>query len=126
MARRRSPKRRVRRNRNFKILKAAEAFAQANIVTESLMSTNALEFALGDLGVGFSSGGGISLKELITQPRLIGVVGQRASNPEILLGIAVKSAVTNFGFRFASKALSRPIRMMNNNVLKPLALGVQL
>jgi len=127
MARRSMAKRRApRRDNSVKLLNVAEAFIQANIVTETLMDTNPVEFALGDLGLGFASGGGISLKELATQPRLLGVVGQRAMDPNNIIGIAVKSAVANIGFRFARRALRRPVNLMNKSVFKPLSLGVKL
>ena len=127
MARRRMTKRRTpRRDKSVKLFNVAEAYVQANIVTETLMDTSPLEFALGDLGVGFASGGGISLKELATQPRLLGVVGQRAMDPNNIIGIAVKSAIANVGFKFAKRALRRPVNLMNRNVFKPLALGVKL
>mgnify|MGYP003655090208 CR=1 FL=1 len=97
MAPRKKPARR-RRSSGVKLLNIAEGFVQANIVTESLMDTSALEFVLGDTGIGNVVSGS---------------------------GIAVKSAVANFGFRFARRAVSRPVRLINKQ-LRALNLGVTL
>ena len=64
--------------------------------------------------------------EIAKRPELLGTIGSRAMNPEKIINIAVKSAVANVSFRFARRALRRPINLMNRTVFKPLALGVQL
>lgn len=126
MVRRKAPPRR-RRNNGVKLLGVAEAFVQANIVTQELMDVNPVQFVLGDAGPKYTvQGGGISLLELARRPELIGEIGKRAMNPERILNIAVMSALTNVGFKFAKKALRRPINLMNRSVFKPLALGVSL
>jgi len=118
--RRRSP-------RTFKLLGLAEAAVQANIVTEELAGVNVVQFVAGDVGPSLMvSGGGISLLEIAKRPELLSTIGARAMNPEKIINIAIKSAVANVGFRFAKKALRRPINMMNRMVFKPLALGVSL
>ena len=127
MARRRSRRKAPRRRDNsIKLLNVAEGIVQANIVTEKLMRTDALTFALGDVIPGISSGGGISLYEIIRRPELLNTVGERAMNPRNLAEIAITSAVANFGFKFARRALRRPVNMLNRTVFKPLALGVKL
>jgi hypothetical protein len=126
MARRKKAQRR-RSPRTFKLLGLAEAAVQANIVTEELAGVNVVQFIAGDVGPSLMvSGGGISLLEIAKRPELLGTIGQRAMNPERIINIAIKSAVANVGFRFAKKALRRPINMMNRMVFKPLALGVSL
>jgi len=126
MARRKKAQRR-RSPRTFKLLGLAEAAVQANIVTEELAGVNVVQFVAGDVGPSLmASGGGISLLEIAKRPELLGTIGQRAMNPERIINIAIKSAVANVGFRFAKKALRRPINMMNRMVFKPLALGVSL
>lgn len=128
MARRKAAPRR-RRNNGIKLLGVAEAFVQANIVTQELMDVNPLQFIVGDSLQGGSysaSGGAISLVEIAKRPELLGVIGERAMNPEKLINIAVMSAVSNIGFRFAKRALRRPINLMNRAVFRPLALGVSL
>jgi hypothetical protein len=118
--------RRPRRNNNVKLLNVAEGLIQANIVTDTLMGVNALEFVLADTGIGnMTSGGGISLVEIARRPELLGVIGERAVKPKNVIDIALKSAIANIGFRFARKAVARPTRMINKN-LKTLQLGVQL
>lgn len=126
MARKRTaPKR--RRNNNFKLLGLAETAVQANIVLDELADANLVSFIAGDAGPSLMiKGGGISLLEIAKRPELLGTIGQRAMNPEKIINIAVKSAVANVGFRFAKRALRRPINLMNRTVFKPLALGVQL
>ena len=118
--------RRPRRNNNIRLLNVAEGLIQANIVTDTLMGVNALEFVLADTGIGnMTSGGGISLVEIAKRPELLGVIGERAVKPKNVIDIALKSAIANIGFRFAIKAVARPTRMINKN-LKTLQLGVQL
>jgi hypothetical protein len=126
MARRKMAPRR-RRNNGVKLLGVAEAYVQANIVTQQLMDVNPLQFVVGDAGPSLQvSGGGISLLEIAKRPELLGTIGERAMNPERLINIAVMSAVTNVGFKFAKRALRRPINLMNRAVFRPLALGVSL
>jgi hypothetical protein len=126
MARRKMAPRR-RRNNGVKLLGVAEAYVQANIVTQQLMDVNPLQFVVGDAGPSLQvSGGGISLLEIAKRPELLGTIGKRAMNPERLINIAVMSAVTNIGFKFAKRALRRPINLMNRSVFRPLALGVSL
>jgi len=126
MARRKKTQRR-RSPRTFKLLGLAEAAVQANIVTKELAGVNVVQFVAGDTGPSLmASGGGISLLEIAKRPELLSTIGERAMNPERIINIAIQSAVANVGFRFAKKALRRPINMMNKMVFKPLALGVSL
>ena len=125
MARRKAARRR-RRPQGIKLLNVAEALVQANIVTETLMDVNPIQFVLGDAGPTLmASGGAISLLEIAKRPELLSTIGARAMNPENIINIAVKSAIANVGFRFAKKAVARPIRLMNRN-LRMLNLGVTL
>ena len=127
MARRRAAPKRRRSPQNFKLLGLAEAAVQANIVLDELADVNLVQFIAGDPGPSLMvKGSGISLLEIAKRPELLGTIGARAMNPEKIINIAVKSAVANVGFRFAKKALRRPINLMNRTVFKPLALGVQL
>ena len=109
MARRKMASRRRRRPQGIKLLNLAEGFVQANIVTSTLMRTNPLSFVLGDAGPSFMvEGSGISLLEIAKRPELLGIIAERAMNPENIINIAVSSAVANVGFRFAKRALRRP------------------
>jgi hypothetical protein len=125
MARRKAPRR--RRSTGIKLLNVAEGFVQANIVTQTLMDVDPLQFVLGDAGPSLiASGGGISLLEIAKRPDLLTTIGARAMDPQNIINIAVKSAVANVGFRFAKRALRRPVNLLNRQVFKPLALGVKL
>lgn len=127
MARKRMAPRR-RRNNGVKLLGVAEAYVQANIVTQQLMDVNPIEFVAGSAGPTLmaTGPGQISLLEIAKRPELLGTIGQRAMNPERLINIAIMSAGSAFAFRIAKRALRRPINLMNRTVFKPLALGVSL
>tara|TARA_Y100000004_G_scaffold95666_1_gene107112 strand:+ start:863 stop:1243 length:381 start_codon:yes stop_codon:yes gene_type:complete len=126
MARRKMAPRR-RRNNGIKLLNVAEAYVQANIVTQKLMQTDPISFVVGDAGPTLTvAGGGISLIEIVRNPALIGTIGARAAIPDNIIDIAVKSFIANASFKFAKRALRRPINMFNRQVMKPLALGVSL
>ena len=126
MARRKAPRRRSS-PRGIKLLNVAEGFVQANIVTQTLMDVDPIRFLVGDAGPTLMvGGGGISLLEIAKRPELLMSIGARAMNPENIINIAVKSAVANLGFRFAKRALRRPVNLLNRQIFKPLALGVKL
>jgi hypothetical protein len=110
----------------IKILNLAEGYVQMNILTENLAGSSALEFVGGEVLPGVSSGGGISLIEIVKRPELLGVIGERASDPGRLVNVAVQSSLAAIGFRFGKRALRRNINMVNRMVFKPLALGVKL
>jgi hypothetical protein len=118
---------RRRRNNGIKLLNVAEAYVQANIVTQALVQTDPISFVAGDKGPTLTvAGGGISLIEIIRDPQLISTIGARATSPDNIIDIAIKSFVANAGFKFAKRALRRPINMFNRQVMRPLALGVSL
>jgi hypothetical protein len=108
------------------LLGLAEGVVQANIVTESLMKTSAVEFVLGDVVPGIESGGGISLIELIRRPELLTTVGQAASNPANLANIAVKSLVARMAFKFGRRVMRPNVNMINRLVFRPANIGVKL
>lgn len=127
MARRKMAGRRRRRPQGIKLLNVAEGFVQANIVTSTLMDVDPIRFLVGDAGPTLMvGGGGISLLEIAKRPELLATIGARAMNPENIINIAVKSAVANIGFRFAKRALRRPVNLLNRQIFSPLALGVKL
>jgi hypothetical protein len=108
------------------IIGLAEGYVQANIVTENLMKTNPLEFVLGDVAPGISSGGGISLVEIIRRPDLLQSVGERAMNPSVLGNIAIQSLVSRAAFKFGKRVLRPNINMLNRLVFRPANIGVKL
>ncbi len=127
MARRRRKASPRRRNNGIKLLGLAEAYAQANIVTQKLVLTDPISFIVGDTGPTLAvAGGGVSLVEIARDPSILNTIAARATIPDNIIDIAVSSFVTNLGFKFARKALARPVRMLNAKVFKPLALGVSL
>lgn len=127
MARRGRRKATRRRNNGIKLLGLAEAYAQANIVTQKLVLTDPISFIVGDTGPTLAvAGGGVSLVEIARDPSILNTIAARATIPDNIIDIAVSSFVTNLGFKFARKALARPVRMLNAKVFKPLALGVSL
>ncbi len=108
------------------ILGLAEGYVQANILTEAFAGSSALEFVGGEVIPGVSSGGGISLIEIVRRPELLGVIGKNASNPGNLMNVVIMSAVANAGFKFGKRLLRKNVNMVNRMVFKPLALGVKL
>jgi hypothetical protein len=109
------------------ILGFAEAYAQGNLITQNLFNSNPISFMVGDIrGTGFSTSGGTSLIELIRDPQKLDSIAQSRFNVENIATLAIQSAILNFGFRTAKRALRKPINMVNRTVFKPLALGVKL
>ena len=112
--------------RMVSILGLAEGYVQANIVTENLMKVNPLEFVLGDVAPGISSGGGISLVEIIRRPELLGTIGMNASDPSKLANIAIQSLVSRVAFKFGKRVLRPNINLLNRLVFKPANIGVKI
>ena len=124
---------RRRARKSFNVINAALGLAQANIVTQTLMDVNPIQFIVGDSLTGGSfaasgvtaRGGAISLLEIVQDPQLLSTIGSRAVDPSNILNMAVKSAFLDIGSRFALRALSRPRRNINKS-LRMLNLGVSL
>lgn len=108
------------------ILGLAEGYVQGNIITENLMGSNPLEFVLGEVAPGVSSGGGISLVEIIRRPELLGVIGANASDPSKLANIAVQSLMARVAFKFGKRVLRPNINLLNRLVFRPANIGVKL
>lgn len=127
MARRRTRRKTPRRrDRSIKVLNLAEGYVQANILTEAFAGSSALEFVGGEVLPGVSSGGGISLLEIVKRPELLGVIGERASDPSRIMNVVIMSAVASTGFKFGKRLLRKNINMVNRMVFAPLSLGVKL
>lgn len=140
MARRGTRKARRRRSpKSIKVLNVAEAYLQGSYLTQLAFGTGPLQFFLGQTSAGsgfgniagggaagFVSGGGIGLVELVKDPSAFGQVMSNLSNPTAIVETAIKSAVTNAGFRMARRALRRPINSFNRQIARPLGLGVTL
>ena len=108
------------------ILGLAEGIVAANIVTENLMKTSAVEFVLGDVVPGIESGGGISLVEIMRRPELLGHIGDQAMNPAKLANIAVSSLVARTAFKFGKRIMRPNINLLNRLVFRPAGIGVKL
>ena len=124
---------RRRARKSFNVINAALGLAQANIVTQTLMDVNPIQFIVGDSLTGGSfaasgstaRGGAISLLEIVQDPQLLTTIGSRAVDPTNIVTMAVKSAALDIGARFALRALARPRRNINKS-LRMLNLGVSL
>ena len=128
MARRRT-KRKVRRGpKMVSLLGLAEGYVQMNILTKNLLGgANPVSFVFGDVIGGYSSGAVTSLQEIITNPQgSLDAIGNNLMDPKTILNVAGQSFIANMGFRFAKKALRRPVNTINRLAFKPLALGVKL
>lgn len=108
------------------ILGLAEGYVQASILLKGATgSSNPVGFVFP--GMGGYGGGGVTLQSIISSPQQsLDAIGQRLMNPQNVLQIAGESFLANVGFRFAKKALRRPINTVNRLAFKPLALGVKL
>ena len=120
MARRRNGRKapRRRRSRDISLLNVAESLAIANIATEGLLGVSVPQMITG-------SGPG-SLRGIAANPEgAIRSLGMNAMDVNNLFDIAIKTAFTKFGFKFAKRALRSSIREINKPV-KTLNLGVKL
>lgn len=147
MARRRKTTRR-RRRAGFSLIKAAESFAYASILTKGLFNTNPVQFVLGDAdlspsntwtpsgvqnaymtnpGTGAGIGGDqISLGDIVKDPAFAfnTMIGRGQAN---LANMAVQSLVVGVTARAFTRILRRPIANVNRNIMKPLlGAGVRL
>jgi hypothetical protein len=148
MARRRKTTRR-RRARSFSLIKAAESFAYASILTKGLFNTNPVQFVLGDADLSPSTswnpsgvqsaamanpgtwGGSIgadqiSLGDIVKDPAFAfnTMIGRGQAN---LANMAVQSLVVGVTARAFTRILRRPIANVNRNIMKPLlGAGVKL
>ncbi len=121
---RRKAARRRRRPKNFKILTAAESYAQAALVTNTYLGSTPIEFLFGDAGFGFNTGRGeYSLSEIARNPALLGTIGERFMDPQKAAKVIVGGALINIGFRFGKRALRRSINAINRP-MRQLGLGV--
>ena len=110
------------------ILGLAEAYTQTQILLKNIVgASNPVSFIFGDIAPGYSSGAGTSLQEIIMNPQAsLDAIGQTLMNPQTVLTVAGQSFLANAGFKFAKKALRRPVNTINRLAFKPLALGVKL
>jgi hypothetical protein len=126
MVRRGGKKRAPRRRKSFSLVNAVFSVGYGSIITEGLFKTSLPEFVLGDMGIaGITSGGGISLKELISRPELIQQAGSNAfANLPMMV---VQSLGLSIVERIFKKTMSMPLRRVNAGLVKPvLGAGIKL
>lgn len=124
MAKRRKAARRRRGPKNFKLLTAAESYAQAALVTNTYLGSTPVEFLFGDAGFGFNTGRGeYSISEIARNPAILGTIGERFMDPQRAAKVIVGGALINIGFRFGKRALRRSINAINRP-MRQLGIGV--
>ncbi len=122
------PRKKARRSRrgpkNFKLLTAAESYAQAALVTNTYLGSTPVEFLFGDAGFGFNTGRGeYSISEIARNPSILGTIGERFMDPQRAAKVIVGGALINIGFRFGKRALRRSINAINRP-MRQLGIGV--
>ena len=116
-----------RRRKSFSITNALFSLGFANIISQGVFKTNIMTFFLEGTGLGVgSSGGGISLTELISRPDQLGqqAIGNAQKNLVPMVFQSFGLAVTERVFR---KLMAMPFRRINAGIVKPLlGAGVRL
>jgi hypothetical protein len=122
---------RIRRPRkSFSLVNAVFSLGYANIISTGLFGANIAEFFLGRTSagygaMGFVSGRGIGIRELITDPSSLGQIqANLASNlPDML----IKSLTLGVTERVFKQVMRKPLGNVNRNIVKPLlGAGVKL
>jgi hypothetical protein len=113
--RRKSPR---RRRKVFSITNAVFSVAYGSILTQGIFKSSLPNFLLGDLGLGFASGGGISMKELITNPNLLETAAGFAM--QNVATMAVQSIGLSIAERVFKKVMAAPLRRVNSGLVVPL------
>ena len=126
MAARRGRKKTTRRRRkNFSVTNAVFSIAYGSILTEGVFKTSLPQFLVGDLGFGIESGGGISLKELISRPELFETAASNAITS--LPTMVIQSFALGITERIFKKVMAMPLRRINAGLVKPLlGAGIKL
>ena len=116
-----------RRRKTFSITNALFSLGFANIISQGVFKTNIMTFFLEGTGLGVgSSGGGISLTELISRPDTLGqmAISNAQKNLVPMVFQSFGLAVTERVFR---KLMAMPFRRINSGIVKPLlGSGVRL
>ncbi len=110
------------------LLGLAEGYIQMDILTKNLLGgSNPVSFLFGDWSGGYGSGAGTSLQEIISNPQAsLETIGTNLMDPKTVMTVAGQSFLANAGFKFARKALRRPVNTINRLAFKPLGIGVKL
>jgi len=122
---RRKTRRAPRRRKSFSISNALFSVGYASIITEGAFKTSAPQFLLGDVVSGYSSGGGISLKELIARPELLEVAASNVMSN--LPTMVVQSFALGITEKVFKQVMRTPFRRIQSGLIKPLlGSGVRL
>lgn len=125
MAARRGKKKVVRRRKSFSVVNALFSIAYGSILTENIFKSSLPKFFLGDLGLGYVSGGGISLKELISNPDFWATSASNAISS--LPTMIIQSLGLSIAERIFKKVMAMPLRRVNSGLIKPiLGSGIRL
>ena len=109
-----------RRRKTFSITNALFSLGFANILSQGIFKTNIMTFFLEGTGLGVgSSGGGISLTELISRPDTLGqqAIQNAQKNLMPMVFQSFGLAVTERVFK---KLMAMPFRRINSGIVKPL------
>jgi len=109
-----------RRRKSFSITNALFSLGFANILSQGVFKTNIMTFFLEGTGLGVgSSGGGISLTELISRPDQLGqaAISNAQKNLVPMVFQSFGLAVTERVFR---KLMAMPLRRINAGIVTPL------
>ena len=124
-------KKAVRRRKTFSLVNGVFSLAYADIISRGLFGTNILAFFLGRTSggygttLGFVSGAGIGIRELIQDPEALGQVADnvQANLPTMLM----QSLTVGVTERVFKSVMRRPLANVNRNIVKPLlGAGVKL
>jgi hypothetical protein len=120
-ARRGRKKTRRRRDTRINLLSIVEGAIYGSIITQAAFATNVVSFFTDGPGAE-----GVSLRELFSNPAAsFDVAQRRLTNPDIILGAAVKSLTVGVLFNLFTKTLSKPRRKVNAS-LKMLGVPVKM
>lgn len=120
-ARRGRKKTRRRRDTRINLLNIIEGAVYGSIITQAAFSTNVVSFFTAPAGAE-----GVSLRQVFSQPEFAFEVAQRRlTNPDIILGAAVKSLTVGVLFNLFTKTMSKPRRKVNAS-LKMLGVPVKM
>ena len=132
MARRKKAKRR-RSPKTISLLKIAESYAYASVLTGGVLANSpvgVLGFdgsgAAGGVGYGMTTtNGAMTLSSIVSDPgsSFDSMSANFMANYQAMAVSAIGIGIT---FKFAKKLLRKPISNVNRNLMKPLGIGVRL
>jgi len=140
----RKKKTRRRRDTSLRLLNVLEAYTYASILSQRIMGNSPWGFVTGEQDLtqrssydssvdttslswvgGAQSAGGISLRDLATEPRqaISEMAGMFQAN---MANMAIQGIMVGASFKFGKRLLRRQINTVNRSIFKPLGMGVKL